>query len=144
MEPRQITASYTVSPQIDPEDLTAIAAAGFTMVICNRPDGEIPPSHHADVMEEAAKAAGLSFVRNPFDHSAFSMDLVTAQAEALAAATGPVFAYCASGNRCTVLWGLGAAKAGTHSPEEVVSIAADQGYNLAGLMPQLSALSPKD
>ena len=56
MDIREITPRYSVSPQISAEDIPAIVAAGFTCVICNRPDGEIPPSHHASVIEAAAKA----------------------------------------------------------------------------------------
>ena len=42
MDPRTLTPRYTVSPQITPEDIPAIKEAGFTTVICNRPDQEIP------------------------------------------------------------------------------------------------------
>ena len=49
MDIRQITPDYFVSPQIDPADLPAIAEAGFTRVICNRPDAENPPSHQAQM-----------------------------------------------------------------------------------------------
>ena len=53
MDIRQITPRYSVSPQINPEDFAAIKAAGFTKVICNRPDVENPPSHQADAMAAA-------------------------------------------------------------------------------------------
>ena len=59
MDIRALTPTYAVSPQIDPEDLPAIKAAGYTVVIDNRPDGEIPPHLHTPVMEEAAKAGKL-------------------------------------------------------------------------------------
>ena len=43
MDIRHVDESYYVSPQIAPEDVAAIAAAGFRAIISNRPDEEIPP-----------------------------------------------------------------------------------------------------
>ena len=70
MDIRPLTPDYAVSPQVDPEDFAAIAAAGYTTVINNRPCEEIPPSHQADVMRDAAEAAGLTFVVLPLTHPA--------------------------------------------------------------------------
>jgi uncharacterized protein (TIGR01244 family) len=39
MEIRAITPDYAVSPQIEPDDVPAIALEGYRVVICNRPDG---------------------------------------------------------------------------------------------------------
>lgn len=141
MDIRSLTDRYAVSPQIGPEDMEAIAAAGFRTVICNRPDAEVPPSHHAAAMGEAAAAAGLAFVDNPFDHRAFSPDLVTRQGEAIETGGDKVLAYCASGNRSTILWAMDRARRGEGSAEDLVGIAARAGYDLRGLLPQLAALS---
>ena len=65
MDIRPLSPDYAVSPQIDPEDFAAIRAAGYTTVIDNRPDGEIPPHLHTDEMRRAAEALGLVFVANP-------------------------------------------------------------------------------
>jgi len=40
MEIRKVDDSFAVVPQMQPDELTALAAEGFTAVICNRPDGE--------------------------------------------------------------------------------------------------------
>ncbi|TGR60034.1 TIGR01244 family phosphatase, partial [Mesorhizobium sp. M2D.F.Ca.ET.223.01.1.1] len=37
MEYREISEDYSVSGQIQAEDVAAITAAGFNSVICNRP-----------------------------------------------------------------------------------------------------------
>lgn len=141
MTGKPLSDSYAVSPQIAPEDVADIASAGFTTVICNRPDGEVPIELQASTLAAAVEAAGMTFVDNPFSHSAFDMALVDAQDAAIAASAGPVFAYCASGNRSSVLWALGRARAGQLSPEDIVSAAAEAGYDLRGLMPQLSGFS---
>ncbi|TIO54795.1 MAG: TIGR01244 family phosphatase, partial [Mesorhizobium sp.] len=48
MEYRQISEDYSVSGQIQPEDIVAIKDAGFKSVICNRPDDEQPGQPSAD------------------------------------------------------------------------------------------------
>jgi uncharacterized protein (TIGR01244 family) len=139
MDIRSLTPDYAVSPQIDMTDLPAIKAAGFTTVIDNRPDGEIPPHLHTEAMRAAAEAAGLTFVANPVIGGALTMANVQAQGAAIAEATGPVLAYCASGNRSSICWAL--SQAGTRPVDELVGLPARHGYNLEGLRPQIEALA---
>lgn len=138
MEIRQITPRYAVSPQIDPEDIGVIAASGFTTIICNRPDEEVPASHHADRVGEAARAAGLEFHVLPLTHQTMTPERVAEQRRLIAESTGPVLAYCASGTRCSVVWSLG--QAGHLPVEEIMQATAQAGYDLAGLRPQLETL----
>lgn len=128
MDIRRLTSDHAVSPQIAPEDMAAIRAAGFATVIDNRPDGEIPPGLHAGVMAAAAAAAGLRFVANPVVGGAISEANVALQREVLDTAEGPVFAYCASGNRCSIVWAM--ANAGRRPTDELIATAARCGYNL--------------
>lgn len=139
MDIRPLTPDYAVSPQIDPSDCAAIKAAGFAMVIDNRPDGEIPPSHHTALMAEAAQAAGLVFVANPVIGGMLTMENVVAQAKAIAQATGPVLAYCASGNRSAIVWAL--AHAGKMPVDDLINLPARHGYVLEGLRSQLEAMA---
>ncbi|MDH3262369.1 MAG: protein tyrosine phosphatase family protein [Paracoccaceae bacterium] len=136
---RQISPDYAVAPQIDPEDFPAIKAAGFTTVINNRPDSEIPPTHHGETMRKAAEAAGLRYHAIPVAGREMTMETVAAQADALAAADGPVLAYCASGTRSSIVWSLG--QAGRMAPEAILQAAAQAGYQLAHLRPTLEALA---
>ncbi|MDX8495268.1 TIGR01244 family sulfur transferase [Mesorhizobium sp. VK22B] len=106
MEYRQISEDYSVSGQIQPEDIAAIKDAGFRSVICNRPDNEQPGQPSADSVKAAAEAAGLAFRYIPVISGQITMDNVEDQAEALDELEGPVFAYCRSGARCTNLYGL--------------------------------------
>ena len=139
MDIRALTPSYAVSPQIDPADLPGIKAAGYSTIIDNRPDGEIPPDLHTDVMRAAAEALGLVFVANPVIGGALTMDNVAAQRAAIEAAPGPVFAHCASGNRSSVVWAL--AHAGTMPTDDLIGIPARFGYQLEHLRPTLESLS---
>lgn len=139
MDIRALTPDYAVSPQIEPGDLAAIKAAGFRTVIDNRPDGEIPPHLHAAEMRRAAEALGLAFVANPVIGGALTMDNVSAQAAAMAGSDGPVFAYCASGNRSSIVWAL--AQAGKRSTDDLIGIPARFGYQLDHLRPQIETLA---
>ncbi len=141
MDIRPLTPDYAVSPQIGLEDLAAIRAAGFAMVFDNRPDAEIPAELHTDGMRRAALAAGLEFVANPVIGGALTMQNVAAQAEAMAQAGGPVFAYCASGNRCSIVWAL--TQAGRHPVDQLIATAARHGYNLEHLRPQIEMLAAR-
>lgn len=139
MDIRTITPDYAVSPQIEPGDLAAIKAAGYVTVIDNRPDGEIPPHLHTAEMRKAAEALGLTFIANPVIGGALTMDNVTAQGTAIAASAGPVFAYCASGNRSSIVWAL--SQAGKRSVDDLVGLPARYGYQLDHLRPQIEALA---
>ncbi len=137
MDIRALTPTYAVSPQIDLADLAVIKAAGFTTVIDNRPDGEIPGALHAAAMKSAAEALGLTFVINPILPGDFSAHVLATQKSAVAASIGPVFAYCASGNRCSCVWAL--MQAGERPTEDLIGIPARFGYNLEGLRSRIEA-----
>ncbi|MDR0808973.1 MAG: TIGR01244 family phosphatase [Gemmobacter sp.] len=141
MDIRALTPTYAVSPQIAPENFAAIRAAGYLTVIDNRPDGEIAPELHAGAMRAAAEAAGLVFVANPVVGGAITDENVTSQAAAITAGPGPILAYCASGNRSSVVWAL--AHAGRMSADELIGIPARFGYNLEWLRPTLEAAATK-
>ncbi len=137
MDIRPLTPDYAVSPQITPEDIPAIKAAGYTRIICNRPDGEIPPALQAATMRALVEAEGLEFVENPVLPGGFDAATVARQAEAIGGAKGAVFAYCASGNRSSVVWALG--NAGKAKAEDLIAAAARWGYNLEPFRERLEA-----
>ncbi len=135
MDLRPITDRYSVAPQLDPEDMAKLAEQGVATVIDNRPENEIPPSHQAAAIQAAAEAAGLTFVFNPIVPGGLTEAQVEEQADAIAASEGPVVAYCASGNRSSIVWALGAA--GEVTPAEIIATTTANGYNLTGLLPEL-------
>ena len=139
MDIRHITPVYAVSPQIDVADIAAIAAAGFTTIICNRPDAEVPPSHQADTIRAAAEAAGITFAVNPVTHQGLNMGMVDSQMAAADASSGPVLAYCASGTRSSIVWSLG--QAGKMPTDAIIQATAQAGYDLGGMRGQLDMLA---
>ena len=139
MDIRALTPTYAVSPQIAPEDLPAIQAAGYTTIINNRPDAEIPEELHGHSMRTAAESLGMTFVTNAVIGGALTMENVAKQAAAIAGATGPVLAYCASGNRSSICWALD--HAGKVPTDELIQTPARFGYQLEGLRGQIEALA---
>ena len=135
MDIRPLTADYAVSPQIALEDLPAIRDAGFRTVIDNRPDAEIPEPLQTEQMRAAAEALGLHFVANPIVSSAITDENVARQRVAMADGPGPVLAYCASGNRSSIMWAL--AQAGEQPADVLISTPARHGYQLEWLRPHL-------
>lgn len=131
MDIRQLTPRYFVSPQIDPADMPALKEAGITCILCNRPDAEVPPSHGAAAMREAATAAGLRFEEQPLTHQTMVPDVI-AHNRALGADTDDVvLAYCASGTRSCIAWALG--QAGHLPPEDIEQAARAGGYDVSNI-----------
>ncbi|WP_404335789.1 TIGR01244 family sulfur transferase [Sphingomonas sp. MMS12-HWE2-04] len=139
-ELRRIDETISVAPQIAPEDVAALSAAGFKAVINNRPEGEEPGQPSGGSVCAAAEAAGLGYTAIPVTHAGFSTDMVEAMAAAIEAAGGPVLAYCRSGTRSCNLWALAQASRGG-DPDALTAKAAGAGYDISGLRPALESLS---
>jgi uncharacterized protein (TIGR01244 family) len=100
-----LTPDFAVAPQLSPEDMTAVAQAGYKSVIINRPDYEGGPDQPtAAAVSEAARQAGLRVEYQPVVSGAMTQDDVTRFAELLQTLPAPVLAYCRSGTRCTNLF----------------------------------------
>ena len=128
---RQLDDHMLVSGQIAPEDVAEAAAQGVTMIVNNRPDGEIPGQPTSAQIESAAAAAGLGYRHIPIA-GGFSPAQVEEMADALAASEGKVLAFCGSGRRSSYIWALARAQAGDDA-EEIVGKAAAAGYDLTPL-----------
>lgn len=139
MDARTLTPRYSVTPQISVEDIPAIVDAGFTTVICNRPDAEVPPSHQAAAIRAAVEAAGLTFLELPLTHQTMTPENVAQQRAWIDEAEGPILAYCASGTRCSVVWSLG--QVGDQSVDAIMETTRNAGYDLSGLRPTLDAMA---
>lgn len=100
----RLSENCAVSSQIQPTDVAAIAADGFTTIICNRPDGEDFGQPAASDVEAQCEALGVAYKFIPIDRSGLTMDMVEEFQTAVTASEGPVLAYCRSGQRSSVLW----------------------------------------
>ncbi|WP_375291637.1 TIGR01244 family sulfur transferase [Qipengyuania sp.] len=131
MDIRQIDQRFAVAPQLQPEDIAAVAEAGYTTLICNRPDGEDPGQPTFDAIAEAARARGMTVHHIPVSGGAFPSDAIAAFREARQAAEGRVLAYCRSGTRSATLDAL--ANPDALSADVRIEHAAAAGYDLSPL-----------
>lgn len=136
MDVKRIDDNFSVSPQINPEDVAAIKAQGFVAIINNRPDGESPDQPDSATIEKAAHEAGLAYHHIPLGREGVSQDMIEQTKQVLEGSAGPVFAYCRSGTRSTTLWAL--SQAGKAPASEIISAAAHAGYDMSHLAGHLS------
>lgn len=136
MELKRINEHISVSPQISPEDVAAIKAAGFVAIINNRPDGEAPDQPASAEIEQAAHAAGLTYHYIPLGRDGVTPEMVAETKQVLEGSTGPVFCFCRSGTRSTTLWAL--SQAGEQPASEIIAAAANAGYDMSHLAGHLS------
>lgn len=134
MDLHPLSPAFAVAPQIAPEDMPALAAAGFTTVINNRPDDENPPQLQSAAMQAAAAAAGLAYHYRPATRPTITPEGGAEQA-ALIEPGARVLAYCASGTRSTMLWALG--QIGKMEADAILRATAAAGYDLTALRPTL-------
>ena len=137
MDLRHLTDEFSVSPQIDVEQLHEIAGAGFRSVLCNRPDGEEPGQCSYDTIADAARAEGLEVRSVPIVSGMVTPQALEDFRAALEEMPKPVLAYCRSGTRCTMLWAI--AQHGTMDDADIERRAAEAGYDVSGLLRQLRA-----
>lgn len=106
MDARTLTPGLSVSPQIAPNQMAAIAAQGFRAIICNRPDSEEPGQPPFSQIEQAARAAGLEARYLPVTPDAMTQKHAASFARLMEELPGPVLAYCRSGMRAATLWSM--------------------------------------
>lgn len=103
MDTKKLADNYVVSAQITVEDLDQIAADGYELLMCNRPDNEAEGQTPFAEIEARASELGLQVANIPFTGG----QLQAAQVEDFAALMRKglkTFAYCRTGNRCSIIW----------------------------------------
>ena len=140
-QPAKLTSNLSVSPQLTEEDLVEAAAAGFTSIINNRPDGEAPDQPRSEDLAATAKRLGLAYRHIPVVPGQFSADQIEAFKTVLTETDGPTLAFCRTGTRSTTLWALASAR---HlAPDAILATTSAAGYNLEQLRSQLDAVFAK-
>ncbi len=124
---RRLSPTVSVSAQLSPDVMPALATAGVARVISNRPDGEEPDQPAAAVMEAAATAAGLAFTWIPVSGLP-GPDQVAAVAGLLADGI-PTVMFCRSGMRSAAVWAM-AERLRAVDADELREAAAAAGYDL--------------
>ncbi len=123
--------------QIDPAQVSELAAAGYRSIICNRPDSEEGAIASAAIAK-AASDHGMAFVYQPVDFAKLSLADGEAFVQALDALPTPTLAYCRTGRRSAALWVLG--RAPRLGAEQVLAGSRARGCDLEELRPRLAEL----
>jgi len=139
MEIKKVTDAMAVSPQIMPDDIAAIKAAGYSVIVNNRPDGEVAGQPLGNEIEALAVAADLDYHYIPMVPGQLTHDMIAELTEVLDNASGPVFSYCRSGTRSITLWSL--CQAGKIPTDEIISAGEKNGYDLAPMRATIEALA---
>jgi sulfide:quinone oxidoreductase len=124
--------------QINPAQVSELAAAGYRSIICNRPDSEEGAIASAAIAK-AASDHGMAFVYQPVDFSKLSLADGEAFVQALDTLPTPTLAYCKTGRRAAALWVLG--RAPRLGAEQALAGSRASGCNLEELRPRLAGLS---
>ncbi len=109
MDVMKLSQNYAATAQIRPEDVQAIADAGFVTIICNRPDNEEPGQPDAESIRAACGAAGIAFHHVPVTGMYIAPEATLLHRSIIEESDGPVLAYCRSGHRSMVIYESGAA-----------------------------------
>lgn len=127
---RQLAPGVLVSGQIFEADLAKARDLGVTLIINNRPDGEEPGQPDAASMARAAQALELDYLYAPM-RGMPNAETIEVVESALRDGT-PILMHCKSGMRSTVAWAIAASRTG-QPRDEIVSAAADAGYDLSSM-----------
>jgi uncharacterized protein (TIGR01244 family) len=100
----QLEEHLAVAGQILPEHVADIAAAGFKVLINNRPDGEEAGQPTQAEIAAAAEVAGLEYHYMPVNAMNYPGPDLPAMKRLFDDADRPVLAFCRTGTRCTNLW----------------------------------------
>lgn len=133
MKINKISDKFSVAAQITSSDLAEIKKAGFTSIICNRPDGESSDQPSFEEVELAAKAQGINILYVPLGSKQNPTEEVYSFSKALAELPKPILSYCRSGMRSATLWSL--SQSTKLSNEEILSATKQAGYDMSKVIP---------
>ncbi len=124
---KELPGGVYVSPQILPQQINELAKHGVVTIINNRPDMEVPEQPLSVAIQAAAAGLEINYTFIPMARPLTS-ELIEAAVKAYKNLPRPIFAYCASGTRSTILWCF--AHAEELGVDAVLDGAAKEGYDL--------------
>ena len=98
-----LDSQVSVSGQITTEEITALAADGVEILVCNRPDNESADQTAYEAIAEAAGKQGLKVANIPFAGGQMQAEHISDFVDLLDSGKR-IHAYCRTGNRSSQLW----------------------------------------
>ena len=127
----KIIDNYVVSDQITEEDIEQLKEAGFKTIFCNRPDNEEQNQVTVNSIRDKVIENGLDFIHQPVVGGQISQNDVDQFSDYYDNAEKPIFAYCRTGTRSSMLWAL--SESGKRPVDEILQLTFAAGYNLNNL-----------
>jgi sulfide:quinone oxidoreductase len=140
MSATTLSEGFLVAGQLTREDLESLAADGVRHVLSLRPDDEDGDYATSAELADAAEALGLRFVAAPVRGLEVTPEALAAVEDALATEETAV-AYCRSGRRVALAWGLVQAGRGA-SLRTILENASAAGHDLSELGDRIAADAP--
>ena len=131
MQLNKIIDDYVVSEQVTVDDIQTIKEAGFKTIFCNRPDNEEINQVTVESIKNAAVENGLKFIHQPVIGGQITQVDVDQFGEYFDASEKPIFAYCRTGTRSSMLCAL--SELGKRPVEDILTMTSKAGYNLNNL-----------
>ncbi len=136
----RVTDDFYVAHQLEKGDIKRAAEEGFTRIIGNRPDGEQAGAMTIRDAEQEAAESHIDYYALPFAGPP-PANVVEATVALFDEGEAKTLAYCRSGTRSITTWAMAEVKAGKRTPDEVIDLARDAGYDLAAQRPALERLA---
>ena len=140
----KLTDNLYIAPQLTQADTAEAARLGIRSVICNRPDGEEPGQPDFAQVQQWLAAEGIDDVQHQPVAAPTIQAGDVARLKALRQSSHtPVLAYCRTGTRSALLWGLEQAAAGM-PVAEIIAAAQQAGVDLNNFTERLQAAAHTD
>jgi sulfide:quinone oxidoreductase len=136
MDIKNLTPHLSISPQILPSEMQAVAEAGFKAIICNRPDGEGADQPSFKEVADAAQQFGLTAHYLPVESGKVRDEDGMAFGQLLNTLPAPVLAYCRTGMRSTTMWAL--SQAGITPLPQILEASQKVGFDMKSLVQRIA------
>ena len=104
MDIRKIDDDYSVSPQIDAEEVDIVSLLGFKSIVCHRPDHEQHDQPEFSAIAARAAQLGIEVRHIPVVPTGLTDEAVGSMVRALDDLPRPIHGYCRSGARSTRIY----------------------------------------
>lgn len=132
MKLNKIIEEYVVSDQINAQDISVLKQHGFKTIFCNRPNSEEMNQPTAEELQKVADGLGIKFIHQPVIGNAILQKDVDDFKNYYENAEKPIFAYCRTGTRSTMLWAL--SESNKRASSEILNLTSAAGYDLSHLI----------
>ena len=141
MKKTQITDNFSVSEQIKLDEIKSLAEQGVKILICNRPDGEEPNQVTCTEINAEAMEQGIIFIHIPVPGRDIPEDKLAEFNRALDNSDDKIHAYCRTGTRSSIFWGLSEAR--NSCVDDVLAKAKEVGVDLSPVTDQIKKVCEK-